>query len=260
MGQTLLTTYGQLVLYLVIIPGLLGSALVVVNHNTKQQIVNLFGFHAQIFGGCLGIIIHEFSHLIMAVIFGHKITGFRPLRIPNQNDPTDLSLGYVNHTWDQHRFYQQFGNLFIGIAPLIGNTLAILALTDWLLPELLASWSSFVETHSFLDVSLLSGAPFSGWSVLIWLILCSNICAGGFDLSRSDLTNAASGLIGLVLILIVVGGLIALIGLSLSGFKAVMVTIAFTMGFALLVSGVTNLLVRLLGKRKSPLRPRHLRS
>lgn len=258
MGHTLLSNYGQILLYLIIIPGILGTLLVLVNHNSKQLIVNQFGFHAQIFGGALGIIIHEFSHLIMAVVFGHKITGFRPIRIPNRNDPNDTSLGYVNHTWNQRRFYQQFGNLLIGLAPLIGNTIAILLLTQWLMPQLLLTWTSLITTQSWLDVSIFSGAPFSGWSLLIWLLLCSNICTGGFDLSRSDLTNAVTGVVGLIIVLAVVGGLVSVFSFSLTGFRTWMLTVATAMLFALVVSGLTNLILRLIGHRQIRQRPRHL--
>lgn len=257
--QSWLTNLLQILLYLVVIPIILGSGLVLINRNSKQLTVNLFGFNAQIIGGFLGIIIHEFSHLIMAVIFGHKITGFRPVRIPAKNDPTDQSLGYVKHNWNQRNFYQQSGNLLIGIAPIIGNTLAILGLTDWLLPQVILTWQSYFTAHTFLDVSLLSAAPFGVWSLLLWVILLSNICVGGFDLSRSDLDSATLGIIGALVVIVFFSGVITIFSFSLDAFQSLMVTIYVSMAFAIAVSLVTNIIIRLIARFKHPrVRPRHL--
>ncbi|KRM10225.1 hypothetical protein ABTQ33_02360 [Paucilactobacillus suebicus] len=258
MIQTIVNDFIQIILYLVVIPSILGTLLVIINHNNKQKIVNILGFRAQVFGAFIGIIIHELSHLLMALVFRHKITSFRLVRLPSRKDPDDNSLGYVNHSWNERSVYQQVGNVFIGVAPIIGNTLAILALTQWLLPQVVATFES---SGDFLDVSLLSGAPFGFWGLLIWVILCSNICTGGFDLSSADIKNARIGIVGFLIILVVISIPIGLFGWSLDGFKQFMIIIYSAMAFALVVSLLTNAAIRLLGRFKTSRatsRPRHL--
>lgn len=82
-----------------------------------------FGEKALIITGLVGTVIHELSHLIMAVIFNHKIVNielFRPFKYKE-----DGILGYVSHTYNTKSIYQQVGNFFIGIAPMIFGTLTI---------------------------------------------------------------------------------------------------------------------------------------
>lgn len=250
MLQTIAVTLGQTILYLIIIPGLLGTGLVLINRNSKRQVVNYFGFRAQIIGGWVGIIIHEASHLLMALIFGHHITSFRLLRNPNQYDPTDSSLGYVNHTWNQHNFYQQFGNVLIGIAPIIGNTMAIYFITKWLLPTSLSSWQTLLTNHEL--TAPMSVTPTYGfWGFLIWILLVINICLGGFDLSQADLKNSALGLISLTTFIILVAALFSLISWSaalISTLQAIMVPFITAMLFALLIAIITNLVLRIIGR------------
>lgn len=128
-------------LYLLLIPLLFGSALSLVSHRNKSLVVIYFGFFAQVIGGGIGIIIHELSHLIVALLFRHQIKGVALLRIPRPNDG-DTSLGYVQHAWQTTSLYQRSGNFFIGVAPLIGGTVALVALTRWLVPPIFAWWQS----------------------------------------------------------------------------------------------------------------------
>ncbi|BAP86512.1 membrane protein [Paucilactobacillus hokkaidonensis JCM 18461] len=249
MLQTIATTLWQTILYLIIIPGILGTGLVLINRNSKGQVVNYFGFRAQIFGGWLGIIIHETSHLLMAIIFGHHITSFRLLRSPRRNDPTDNSLGYVNHTWNQHNFYQQTGNVLIGISPIIGNTIAIYFITKWLLPATLTSWQDLLTNHEFISPMLIS--PTYGFlGFLLWVLLVINICLGGFDLSSADLKNSALGLISLAVFIIIIAVLVSLASWNssmVSGLQSVMIPFITAMLFALLIAIITNLVLRLIG-------------
>ena len=182
------------------LPGLLGALVVVISHQNKLLSVQLGGFWAQILGGGLGIILHELSHLLVAVLFGHRITKVALLRIPDRQDPTDQSLGYVNHAWNPHSLYQQAGNVFIGLAPVLICPIVMLLTTKWLVPV----------SYATLLGDLTSGASDPLGRVVVWLLLMINIAIGGFDVSPADLTNARTGLVALAGSVVIFSGVLAL--------------------------------------------------
>lgn len=95
----------------------------IIESKNNQLIQQAFGEKIIIFTGFIGTIVHELSHTIMALIFNHKIVKielFRPRKYKE-----DGVLGFVRHTYNPSSIYQQVGNFFIGIAPMIFGTLAI---------------------------------------------------------------------------------------------------------------------------------------
>lgn len=92
---------------MLLVPALFVLALRQLSHEANQKLVNTFGFNSQIIVGGLGIIVHELSHLIMAIIFGHHINAVSLLRIPSNTN--DMSLGYVKHTWSSYIYLSKGG-------------------------------------------------------------------------------------------------------------------------------------------------------
>lgn len=98
----------------------------VIENKNNQLIQRALGEKIIIFTGFIGTVVHEVSHMIMALIFNHKIVKvelFRPRKYKE-----DGILGFVKSTYNPNSIYQQIGNFFIGIAPMIFGTLTI-----WLL-------------------------------------------------------------------------------------------------------------------------------
>lgn len=253
----LIQNLALIVFWLLVVPGAFIALLTGVNRNTKQYLANGFGINSELYLGFIGIFCHELSHLLVALLFGHRITGVRLLKRPHPNQRTrngdsDLALGYVNHTWNQGNWYQSTGNLFIGIAPIFGCSLVLLGLTAWLLPGLFAGLVAFASHPLALDWSALrhaiTDANDSWGHGLIVFILAMNISIGGFDLSAADFRNSKMGLIGFTILILVVTAIWTLLtGAAgwLRGVATVMALLAVILSGALLISGLANLLVRL---------------
>ena len=80
------------------------------------------------FFGVIGVPVHELSHLIMCVVFGHKVDDFKLYTIEHQG-----TLGYVSHRYNPRNTWHQIGRFFIGIAPLLMGILLIVVLSKYLL-------------------------------------------------------------------------------------------------------------------------------
>lgn len=100
-----------------------GILLNLIESKNNELIQNSLGIKFIVFTGFIGTVVHELSHMLMAFIFNHKIVKvelFRPFKYKE-----DGVLGYVKHTYNPSSLYQQIGNFFIGIAPMIFGTLFI---------------------------------------------------------------------------------------------------------------------------------------
>ena len=190
--------------FMLLVPALFVLALRQLSHEANQKLVNTFGFNSQIIAGGLGIIVHELSHLIMAIIFGHHINAVSLLRIPSNTN--DMSLGYVKHTWSPTSTYQKVGNAFIGIAPVLGCTLLI-----YIIMRTLNAPISLVQNQ--LTTQLLSNGNAPNWNFLIVaLLLVISLCFGGFDLSEADISSGKYAFLGLIGITFIMLLLVSFLG------------------------------------------------
>ena len=166
----------------------------------QRRLARRFGWKSILFTGWLGTPIHEFSHVVMCYTFRHKIDEmalFRP-------DEESGRLGFVRHSFQKGNWVQEFGNLFIGIAPLIGGTLALTALMFVFYPDVtrdlfagssesLAAEGSWWERMSGPIQStffqILSWENFR--TIQFWLFLYLVLCvASHMAPSRSDYVGA----------------------------------------------------------------------
>ncbi|CEN22961.1 hypothetical protein [Paraclostridium sordellii] len=118
----------------------------IIEEKNNRLLQKTFGVKSIIFTGFIGTVVHELSHLLMALLFNHKIIAvelFRPKKYKN-----DGVLGFVKHTYNSKSLYQQIGNFFIGIAPMIFGTFFI-----WVLLILLSN-NSYQTFISNLNINL----------------------------------------------------------------------------------------------------------
>lgn len=93
---------------------------------SNSLIVRMIGYKGMIFVSFPGVVVHELGHLALCWIFLHRVNRVRFFEVNQASG----SLGYVSHSYNLRSTYQQAGNFFIGMAPLIGGSLAIYFLVN----------------------------------------------------------------------------------------------------------------------------------
>lgn len=243
--------------WLLVLPTGFIAALTFINRDTKRYLANGLGINSELYLGWFGIFCHELSHLVVALLFGHHIASVRLLKRPHPDQlgadgRADLALGYVNHTWNQNSAYQRIGNLFIGIAPIFGCSLVLLALMAGLLPGLFQGILTLMTHPLALDWTgfrqALAHPTDRWWRWLIMLVIAINISVGGFDLSAADLSNSRLGLIGFILTLVLITVVVTWFNWANGWLRIVatiMVPFSVILTFSLLASLLTNLVVKI---------------
>lgn len=199
---------------------LVGLLLGVLRDNSIRNFQRSFGNKSLMVTGFIGVPIHELSHAIFAVLFGHKIDDIKLLQKPDVNGV----LGYVQHSYNQDSIYQQIGNFFIGIAPIFGGTFSIIALMKFMIPQ---AYNSFINilikslNVSVLNKSTIEGIinSYSGFIKVMFslknfenpyfhIFLFISICISShISLSRADIKGASKGLWIIFLILFILNAL-----------------------------------------------------
>lgn len=180
--------------------------------------------------GFLGTPVHELSHAAMCLLFGHRI---KRICLFSPNDKTG-TLGYVDHRYNPKSVYQQIGNFFIGIAPMLGGSLVLLLLLSLLLPDTYAVMANSMELLSGTQMSPLSGetyrtvfaclsdvlaallAPSRLVTPAFWMFLAvALMIALHMDISPADLQSAKIGFFVFAVLLLVVDAVSILLSKAL---------------------------------------------
>lgn len=194
--------------------------------------------------GIVGTPIHELSHAIMCIIFGHRITEMK-LYQPNSDDGV---LGYVAHTYNPRNIYHQIGNFFIGVAPIIGGSGVLLLLMNLMLPDMFVDvldQLSLLENITtdfasiagvFFDVFLKVIAivfDFSYVGAFIWwaFIILALMISSHMEVSSADIKSGVGGLCFIAVLLLIVDAILFFIDVSIleevtfamTGFSAVII-------------------------------------
>lgn len=209
--------------------------------------------------GIVGTPIHELSHALMCLIFGHKITEIK-LYEPNSADGT---LGHVSHGYNRKNIYHQIGNFFIGTAPIVLGGAVIVLLMALLIPNshgtvmgelealALTDISSFAASDYFsfvgnTVVALFSAENLSSWQGWVFILLAIMISTH-MEMSGADIKNSSLGFLFLAILLLLVDGILFLVspaaldavngaaiwfGLVLSAFLTV--SVLFLLGLVIL--------------------------
>lgn len=178
---------------------------------SAKNFYKAFGRKSIYITGFIGVPIHELSHAIVAIIFRHEITEIKLFQ-PNSEDNT---LGYVKHRYNSKSIYQQIGNFFIGIAPILGGTISIGILMYFLIPSIYNGFMSTILNNiyqvnlvnvilSFKELTKLIFTLDNFKSVEFIIFILLAICISShISLSKADIKGASKGLFSMFLMLMI---------------------------------------------------------
>ncbi len=180
----------------------LALALGLVERRISRRLAHRFGWRSVLITGWLGVPVHELSHLLMVRLFGHRVVAYSLF----DPDPRTGTLGYVQHAYRRRNLVQLAGNFFIGVAPLIGGSVVLLAGLWLLLPDARVSlaaapaagldaqlWHTAAKAGDILQ-RIFTVAHLTGWR--LWAFLLLAVCVGTHVApSRPDLEGAWPGLL-----------------------------------------------------------------
>ena len=172
--------------------------------------------------GYIGTPIHEYSHALMCLLFGHTVKKVSLFG----DSKRSKTLGYVEHTYYKKNLYQQMGNFFIGISPILAGGTVILLLVRILTPAMFfnmteatvrvgesfangfngAAFSSFFGSVGSMFVRFFSFSNFLDWRWWICILLSFPI-AIHMEVSRSDIVSGLRGL-GVIAAMLLVADII----------------------------------------------------
>jgi hypothetical protein len=204
---------------------------------TRSLYAKTLGPRAELYiTGWIGTPVHEMSHAIFCLIFKHKIDDMKLFTMKSTNGV----IGYVTHSYDTRSWYQQAGNFFIGVAPiLIGSIVIYLALLVFApqiklnlfnnvytsnmdniyygnnIIELIAFnakkfitiFSSSIFIIENMIISILNNSLFT--KVSFWIFLYLSIAISShMELSPADLSHAWRGIIVIFSFLLIVNTIV----------------------------------------------------
>jgi len=203
--RELLVPYGIHLLYFIGVVYLVGFLIFLINKLFYRLLGG--GRFVCYATGLVGTPIHELSHALMCLLFGHRIVEMRLFRV----DQRSGVLGYVTHSYRKSNLYHVLGNYFIGVAPILMGTAFLCLMMHLLMPDAFdvfrdylndfADWQQmgYVPEQllgvgavyvSFLTVLLTTAHGWPFW-VFLLLALCVSI---HMNLSGADIIGSLGAL------------------------------------------------------------------
>lgn len=87
----------------------------------------------------LGTPVHELGHALMCLLFAHRIENIRLI-------PTRAGGPVVEHSYNKRNPYAVFGNLWIGLGPMLLGIALTLAVLQWVYPASMQSYRAVLGT------------------------------------------------------------------------------------------------------------------
>ncbi len=211
--------------------------------------------------GLIGTPIHELSHAIMCILFGHRIEEMSLF----QPDLETGVLGYVSHSYNKRNLFKVLGNYFIGVAPIVVGSCFLYLMLYLLIPDTFYLLVETMQDLAYFQVSLnenmfvfgfdvflaaistIFTIPVFDFKVVIFFIICLCI-ALHMNLSSADIKGSLGAIPLFILLLIIVNVIMYFIGeMAYYGFLEVVSTISAYLIAVLSLSFVFSLIILALG-------------
>lgn len=183
-----------------------GLILGILRNSALKNFQMSFGSNAVMLTGFIGVPVHELSHAIFALIFGHKIMDIKLLQRPDANGV----MGYVNHSYNKNNIYQQIGNFFIGTAPIFGGAIFIIILMKYMMPAAYGDLLYILKTSlhvtvinrhavelmlaSYFGLLKVIFSPENFRNIYFYIFLFISICVSShISLSSADIKQSYNG-------------------------------------------------------------------
>ena len=166
----------------------------------------------------LGTPVHEMGHVLMCLLFGHRIERMRLV-------PTRSGGAMVEHSYNKRNLYATLGNLFIGIGPIVTGLSVILLTLHLVYPASLQGYFSALaaivadgasEADMFACIWQLMRGLWMEETRALWARLLAAIIlfsmAIHVRLSTADVRGMLRGLPNYLVICALIAGVITLIG------------------------------------------------
>ncbi len=195
---------------------------------TRRTFAKTLGSKTELYiTGWIGTPIHELSHAFFCWIFNHKIKDIKLFTTKSD------TIGYVLHSYDIRSWYQQMGNFFIGVAPILMGTFVLYVLFLLLTPELKDNlfviendvyefsfshivdsiynmFASTIHISENIFYNIINNSSFK--SVGFWIFLYLSISvASHMELSPADISHAWKGVFFIIIIALIFNTILLLL-------------------------------------------------
>lgn len=165
--------------------------------------MNLFGLFSYVIIYPF-VIIHELSHLFMAIIFTNKIEEVKLLNFSNDGTLGYVSFSKVNSNFKIRNVYQNIGDFYVGLAPIIIGSSLFLYSSKFINNDLFDSIVKLAKKHDTIFDLILSFSNFKNFNflfnfnIILFIIIVFSI-SSLFLLSTSDWEGCLKGIPYLVI-------------------------------------------------------------
>lgn len=214
-------------LYIVGVFLAIGLLLGLMEKKTNTFLISAFGRRGIWITAWIGTPIHEIGHLIQCIIWRHKVTKVKLLQLSSP----DGVLGYVKHAYNPKSIYQQVGNFFIGIGPIISGIGFLVLAMYFLVPDAFATFASQIQHNQVVEkmnenvlatigdaVLAISKSLFTidnFTNLAFWVFLILSVCVSShIALSKADIQNSLHGVAVIFSVLALINVVASVLGVD----------------------------------------------
>lgn len=170
--------------------------------------INLFGLFSYIIIYPF-VVIHELAHLIMALIFTNRITEVKLLNFSNDGTLGYVSFAKVNSNFKIRNLYQNIGDFYVGLAPIIIGSGLFLITSKFINNDLFKSIIKLSEKNETIFDLLASFRNLNNlqylfnFNLILFILIIFSI-SSLFLLSKSDWEGCLQGIPYLVITMFII--------------------------------------------------------